>query len=325
MGGKAKKMWSAALSSSKGAPEAERDLSQWMAKASHMSVFDLRKPGIEWQEEEDFSDEVWKEGLGKRNVQHYLTQAIPLTLVAATALAEVDVPSALMLHVLNDANAPVPTPHDWDGFLKRMPAVTALTVVYIDHGPHQPGLPVGELLTVNVDLGIKAKLVLFNGTYKEFLLQCHQFPLLARPHLVFWSDMSLYGTGDKEFSERLEAFKAIKVPSVITLRAEVVRGSTNVRIDDCSSQSMAIVALGLEARELCGWHWNRFIVPRHPGAQGIVASHGLVAVVQPGEVPSVEVIKKKLEDRGIRLAPLLPPEGVKAAVRPPPEQPAQQA
>jgi len=310
-------------------PEAEpakaQVLEKWvLPKVSQMSVFDLRRKGVEWDESEDFSDAVWKDGLGRREALYYQQRALPLTLLSGAVLAEIDFQSEVIVHCLLDGNtAPFAQPHDWASFLRRVPHVKTLTIVYIDIGlvgedpSGAPIMPYGTLLrpTEEGRVGDRvARAARFLGTYKEFLGHCRELPGLVVPHIALWADVALYGFNDEDLGIRLEAYKlltAAGVPSVFTYGGEIAEpGGPQIvpRVEDSGSLSLAILGVGLRPRMMASWHWNRFVVPLDRGEHGILAAHALIGVAKAGKLavdklPSAATIKKAMKDRGMAVAP----------------------
>jgi len=345
--GKQKKMWSAALSegpkkTTENAKENAKEtakpmptkcaevIERWTApKVLPMSIFDLRKKGIKWDEKEDFEDSVWRDGLGRREATFYQKQALPLTLLAAGALAELDFQAELVVHCLLDGNtAPFAQPHDWSCFLRRCPAVRSLTVVYVDigavadiSGESPDSMPYGTLLrpTEEGRVGDRvARSARFLGTYKEFQEHCKELPGLVVPQVALWADVPLYGLNDDDFAVRLEAFQLLAsagVPSVMTQAGEVQEPGgppITLRLDDQASLSLAVLGVGLAARMLAGWCWNRFVVPLDRGGHGIFAAHALVGIVRPDArsgrtAVAPSAVKKALQQRGINPEPMRPP------------------
>lgn len=264
-----------------------------------MSVFDIRRKGIEWDEEEDFSDAVWRHGLGQREASYYYKRALPLTLLAGSSLAEVDFESEVVIHCLFDGNtAPFAETHDWGALLKRCPRVKTLTVVYIDFGfvgdiPKDAGaMPYGTLMRPTEEGRVGDRVAMsarFLGTYSEFLAHCRELPGLVVPHVALWADAPLYGFNDADLAVRLEAYKlvcAAGVPSVFTQWGEIHEPRTPpiaLRVDESANLSMAILAIGLSAKMKVGWTWNRFVVPLDRGERGILAAHALLGIIKPGK------------------------------------------
>jgi len=331
--GQQKKMWSAALSdpSPKAAaqapgkpaeaPAADVQETTWaMPKVDQMSVFDLRCKPIVWDEGADFDDKVWRDGLGHREASYYQGRALPLTLLAGAALAEIDLQSECIVHCFLDGNmAPFAQPHDWSMVLQRYPSMRSLTVVYIDigsvqeagHGP--PPMPYGTLLrpTEEGRVGDRvARCARFLGTYREFKEHCRDLPGLVVPHIALWADVPLYGFGDDDFAIRLEAYEMLSkasVPSIVTQGGEVPqRGGPpmTLRVDDQANISIAILDIGLRAKMRVGWHWNRFVVPLERGRHGILAAHAMLGIVGPEAgmaKPAPASIKEALRKKGIAL------------------------
>ncbi|OLP99199.1 hypothetical protein AK812_SmicGene18279 [Symbiodinium microadriaticum] len=307
---KQKKMWSAALDKEKAVPEQLPEAKQATQKAEieeawctpkiqMMSPFDLRTKKIDWEEGEDFDDKIWKESLGRREATFYQKRALPLSLLAGVALADLDLPkqSELVVHCILDGNmAPFAEPHDWSVILKRCPEVRNVMVVYIDIGAFrpdkdgQPPQPYGTLLrpTEEGRIGDRvARAARFMGTYKEFKSHCQHLPGLVRAHIAMWADVPLYGFSEDDFATRLQALSLLSAEgttSVVTLGGEVQEpGSLPIalRVDEQARLSMGILAVGIGFRKLAAWHWNRFVVPLDRGSQGIVAGHALVGVLAP--------------------------------------------
>jgi len=328
--GKQKKMWSAALEK---VPEKEqangkaKETSQtaeeaWTApKLQVMSTFDLRQKCISWEEDEDFSDSIWKDSLGRKEAMYYQKRALPLTLLAAASLAKLDMQSELVVHCLLDGNmAPFSEPHDWTLLLKRCPEVRSILVVYIDVGAvpadkeGKPPVPYGTLMrpTEEGRLGDRvARAARFMGTYHEFKVHCRDLPGLVRPSLALWADVPLYGFGDEDFRIRLQALSMLcadGVPSVVTQGGEVQEPGMPpmaIRPDEFANISMAVISEGLALKELAPWHWNRFVVPLDRGQKGILAAHALVAVFAPGSKKDFapETVKAALKRRCISPTP----------------------
>jgi hypothetical protein len=297
-----------------------------------MSVFDLRRKGLEWDEKEDFDDMTWREGLGRKEATFYQTRALPLTLIAGAALGEIDFPSELVVHLVLDGNlAPFAQPHDWVAFLRRCPSVRSLTVVYIDigavgdmskeNGP--PSMPYGTLLrpTEEGRVGERvARAARFLGTYKEFQSHCKDLPGLVVPTVAFWADVPAYGFNDEDFAVRLEAYDAIAsmgAPSIFTQGGEIQEPGgpqLTLKVDEQGSLMMAVLKLGLSARIVGSWHWNRFVVPLDRSEMGILAAHALVGVTRPSAssrkltgVQLVAAVKPRLKQRSVALtSPRLP-------------------
>jgi len=337
---KQKKMWSAALDKEKAVPEQLPEVKQSAQKAEieeawctpkiqMMSPFDLRTKKIDWEEGEDFDDKIWKESLGRREATFYQKRALPMSLLAGVALADLDLPkqSELVVHCILDGNmAPFAEPHDWSVILKRCPEVRNVMVVYIDIGAFrpdkdgQPPQPYGTLLrpTEEGRIGDRvARAARFMGTYKEFKAHCQHLPGLVRPHIAMWADVPLYGFSEDDFATRLQALSLLSAEgttSVVTLGGEVQEpGSLPIalRVDDQARLSMGILAVGLGFRKLAAWHWNRFVVPLDRGSQGIVAGHALVGVLAPSSkkasfVP--QTVKEALKRRGITTMPFKLPK-----------------
>lgn len=345
--GKQKKMWSAALADAKAAPKAGakagtsgadgtagtepakgdggKALAEpWVTpKVSQMSVFDLRCSHVKWDEKEDFDDKIWKLSLGRRDAAFYQKKALPLTLLAASALAELELPEALIVHCLLDGNmAPFVQPHDWSAFLQRAPAVKNLMVVYIDLGAvgdisagGPPQMPYGTLLRPTEEGRSGDRVALcarFLGTYKEFHDHCKDLPGLVKPHLAFWADVPLYGFHDDDLGVRLEALNlltAAGVPSIVTQGGEVQEPgapSFTMKLDEAANLSCAILRVGLSARTVASWHWNRFVVPLDRGEYGIVAAHAVVGVVRLPKTaakPCPSSVRRALKARDVTPAP----------------------
>ncbi|CAE7611761.1 unnamed protein product, partial [Symbiodinium pilosum] len=102
---KQKRMWSAALDKEKPVAEQSREAAEvkpsakqkaeveeaWCTpKIQMMSPFDLRTKKIDWDEDVDFADKIWKDSLGRREATFYQKQALPLSLLAGVALADLD-------------------------------------------------------------------------------------------------------------------------------------------------------------------------------------------------------------------------------------------
>jgi len=308
------------------APKAKVFEKWCLPKIEQMCVFDLRRKGIEWDESEDFSDAVWRDGLGRREAIYFQQRALPLTLLAGSVLAELDFGSELIVHCILDGNtAPFAQPHDWSSLLRRAPHIKTLTVVYIDIGlvPVDPSgappqMPYGTLLrpTEEGRVGDRvARAARFLGTYKEFQGHCRDLPGLVVPTIALWADVSLYGFNDEDLAIRLEAYKLLTeagVPSMFTQPGEIQEpGGPPMapRVEDSGALSLAITGVGLRPRMAATWHWNRFVVPLDRGEHGILAAHAMVGVtkpVKPGtvvNVPSALTIKKAMKDRGVALAP----------------------
>lgn len=313
---KQKKMWSTALSKQKEKveppePAKEPPAPKLLAKPKPMvtpawappklvptCVFDLRRKGVQWVENEDFDDRVWKDGLGHSPVTGYYRQAMPLTLLAASALADMDFESQLTLHVILDGNcAPFAEPHDWGLLLRRCPQMKALMVVYIDLGrigekppPGAAAMPYGTLLRPVEEARIGDRVAhsaRFLGTYKEFREHCLELPGIVAPRIALWADAPLYGAGDHDLAVRVEALSMLAtqgVPIVVTQESEISEqgGPTGGPwLADSARLSLAILELGLGAKPVQGWHWNRFVIPLDQTEKGILAAHALVGLVRP--------------------------------------------
>eukprot|EP00435_Cladocopium_sp_Y103_P046108 s15_g13.t1 len=211
-------------------------------KIEVMSTFDLRKKTITWEEEEDwrsqgdFCDKVWKNSIGRKEAAFFQKRALPLSLLAASALADLDVlkTSELIVHCFLDGNiAPFSDPHDWSIFLKRCPEVRNILVVYIDIGAigadkdGQPPASYGTLLrpTEEGRIGDRvARAARFMGSYKEFKAHCRDLPGLVKAHVALWADVPLYGFHDDDFSTRLQALNELRsegIPCVFTFGGEI--------------------------------------------------------------------------------------------------------
>lgn len=295
-------------------------------KVQPMSVFDLRGKGLVWEENEDFSDAVWREGLGRRDAAFYYKKALPLTLLAASALSETAIEGEFVIHCFLDGNmAPFAEPHDWGAFLKRCPNVKILTVVYIDIGAvpknadgseAQTMMPYGTLLrpTEEGRIGDRvARAARFLGTYQEFLNHCVGLPGLVTPNLALWADVPLYGTGEGDLAGRLDAFTLLgkkNVPSVVTFGSEVAEpgGPQFVpKTDDGTNLSLGVLDLGLGAasfKATTAWQWNRFVVPLDRGERGIIAAHAILGVmrIRRSVAPKASAVVKILKDRQVTVA-----------------------
>ena len=70
---------------------------------------------------QDFSDQIWKNSIGRKEAAFFQKRALPLSLLAASALADLDLPktSELVVHCILDGNvAPFSDPHDWSALVK---------------------------------------------------------------------------------------------------------------------------------------------------------------------------------------------------------------
>eukprot|EP00438_Fugacium_kawagutii_P013752 Skav218828 [mRNA] locus=scaffold2959:67970:71057:+ [translate_table: standard] len=191
-------------------------------------MFGMSLPaGFGWQHEfpshgippffQDFCDKVWKNSIGRKEAAFFQKRALPLSLLAASALGDLEVSktSELIVHCFLDGNiAPFSDPHDWSIFLKRCPEVRNILVVYIDIGAvgadkdGQPPPSYGTLLrpTEEGRVGDRvARAARFMGTYQEFKAHCRDLPRLVRPHVALWADVPLYGFHDDDFCTRLQA------------------------------------------------------------------------------------------------------------------------
>eukprot|EP00434_Breviolum_minutum_P022266 symbB.v1.2.019652.t1/scaffold1584.1/size110534/11 len=311
-------------------------------KVEVMSTFDLRKKTILWDEEEDFCDKIWKNSIGRKEAAFFQKRALPLSLLAASALADLELPrvSDLVVHCILDGNiAPFSDPHDWSIFLKRCPEVRSMMVVYIDigavgdkHGQLPPSY--GTLLrpTEEGRSGDRvARAARFMGTYQEFKNHCRDLPGLLLPHVALWADVPLYGFHDDDFATRLQALQEIRAEGttcVFTFGGEVQEPQAPPmpqKIDTFAKESIAILSLSLGFRKLTPWHWNRFIVPLERGAHGILAGHGLLGVQKPGakstsstSCPSPEMVKETLKRRKVINSDTLTP--FKVPLPPPSKQ-----
>lgn len=351
--GKQKKMWSAALAEpappkvhakkeekaaeaeakEKPKPVAKPEVERWTApRVEAVSVFDLRRKGITWVEKEDFDDSSWRDGLGRKEATFYQSLALPLTLLSAAALAELDFGSELVIHCILDGNiAPFAQPHDWSALLKRCASVRSLTVVYIDIGcvgdvtkDPNPSMPYGTLLrpTEEGRVGDRvARAARFLGTYREFREHCRDLPGLNLPTVALWADVPFYGFNEDDFAVRLEAYEAISamgVASVFTQGGEIQEPGGPPfapKVDEQSSLSMAVLKVGLGARMACAWRWNRFVVPLDRSELGILAAHALVGVTKPAAkagtltgAPLVAAVKARLKQRSVALVPFSLPK-----------------
>mmetsp|Transcript_43667 Transcript_43667/g.100767 ORF Transcript_43667/g.100767 Transcript_43667/m.100767 type:complete len:616 (-) Transcript_43667:76-1923(-) len=327
-----KKMWSAAIEK-RGAGEEKAEVGEkttaldtenggkWMQpRLQRMSVFDLRKKGIHWKEEEDFVDSLWLQGLGLTNVEIYQKSAFPLTLLAAAALAELALPADCVVHCILDGNmAPFAKPHNWGLLLERCSHVQTLTVIYIDIGSvdskaHKPPMPYGVLLRPEIEgrVGDRvARAARFLGTYAEFCQHARDLPGLVRPHVALWADVPLYGYGDSDFAARVATLKAISeagVMSVITQSGEVQEPGAppiSLRLDAHTNLTVAALSAGLHATMAVEWLWNRFVVPLDRGERGVLAAHAILGVVRslPKGTLGATDIKRHLEDKGVTVAP----------------------
>ncbi|CAJ1419255.1 unnamed protein product [Effrenium voratum] len=338
--GKQKKMWSAALEKKAQAKEppvkvadakSKAEILAWSPpKLEMMSPFDLRKKTIVWEEEEDFNDKIWKESLGRKEAAFFQKQALPLSLVAAAALADLELTalSELVVHCILDGNvAPFAEPHDWSILLKRCPEVRNVLVVYIDIGAvgvdkdGQPPQPYGTLLrpTEEGRVGERvARSARFMGTYDEFLAHCKDLPGLVRPGVALWADVPLYGFNDDDFAIRLQAISRLSaagITSVITMGGEVQEPGgfpLAYKLDEQAKQSIAVLSIATGMKKLATWQWNRFVVPLDRGPQGILAGHAVLGVLGPGmkSLPNLQTVKDALKKRGVALTPFklpLPP------------------
>lgn len=337
--GQQKKMWSAALEKENAKPkESKADdvnvavpngakngakevaMEAWKPpKIEVMSTFDLRKKTIHWEEEEDFCDKVWKNSIGRKEAAFFQKRALPLSLLAASALSDLDVlkTSELIVHCFLDGNiAPFSDPHDWSIFLKRCPQVRNILVVYIDIGAigadkdGQPPASYGTLLrpTEEGRAGDRvARSARFMGSYKEFKAHCRDLPGLVKAHVALWADVPLYGFHDDDFSTRLQALNELRsegIPCVFTFSGEVQEPQAPPmpqKLDHFAKESIAILSLALGFRKLAPWHWNRFIVPLERGPQGILAGHAVLGVQKPGApgVITPKAVREALKRRKI--------------------------
>eukprot|EP00928_Gymnodinium_smaydae_P070541 TRINITY_DN54352_c0_g1_i1.p1 TRINITY_DN54352_c0_g1~~TRINITY_DN54352_c0_g1_i1.p1 ORF type:complete len:651 (-),score=114.87 TRINITY_DN54352_c0_g1_i1:133-2004(-) len=359
--GRQKKMWSAALTEAKETKEVAKEppvetpvtssegkenekpkqaaksevLEKWTPpKVESMSVFDLRRKEISWDENEDFSDKIWRDGLGRKEATFYQSRALPLTLLAGASLADLEFQSDYVVHCILDGNiAPFSQPHDWKAFLQRVPSIRSLTIIYIDIGAvgepgkdHPPSMPYGTLLkpTEEGRIGDRvARAARFLGTYKEFRDHCRDLPGLVDPHLALWADVPMYGFNNDDFGVRLEAYEALAamgVPSLFTLDGEIVEPGGPVfspKPDEQGCATMGVLRVGLAAKMGCSWHWNRFVVPLDRGEQGILAAHAMIAVAKPAKSSGLNgpallnAVKKRLKQRGIELKPFKLPKALR--------------
>jgi len=253
---------------------------------------------------------------------------LPLSLLAGTALADLDLPkqSDLVVHCILDGNmAPFAEPHDWSILLQRCPDVRNVMVVYIDIGAFRPDKdghppqPYGTLLRPTEEGRVGERVAMaarFMGTYQEFKMHCQHLPGLVRAHVALWADVPLYGFSDDDFATRLQALSLLSTEgtkSVMTLGGEIQEPGglpIALRVDDHARLSMGILSVGLGFRKIAAWHWNRFVVPLDRGSQGIIAGHALLAVLGPGSkktsfVP--QTVKEALKRRQISVMPFALP------------------
>eukprot|EP00746_Dinoflagellata_sp_MGD_P167522 gnl/MRDRNA2_/MRDRNA2_98212_c0_seq1.p1 gnl/MRDRNA2_/MRDRNA2_98212_c0~~gnl/MRDRNA2_/MRDRNA2_98212_c0_seq1.p1 ORF type:complete len:1534 (-),score=423.27 gnl/MRDRNA2_/MRDRNA2_98212_c0_seq1:200-4801(-) len=286
---------------------------------------DLRRSGFEW-EDQDFSDAVWLAGLSRLDASFYHKKGLPMTLVAASAMANIEIQEEFVVHCFLDGNlATFAEPHDWAVFLKRCPKVKSLTIVYIDIGavPAKPdsqtplNMPSGTFLQPTEEGRVGDRVVRtarFLGTYREFfdhslVHSCRDFPALVTPHLALWADVPLYGMGEADFERRLGALTLLGrrgLPCVVTLGGEIAdpTGSAYVpQIDESTKLSLGILDVGLGITTLIGgsWQWNRFLVPLGPGNHGIVSAHAILGVIKIRDdvLPSTSAVVRMLQDQQI--------------------------
>lgn len=305
-----KKMWGVALakeqacnalqtaSADSSVKKPKRDVRPaWIApKIEQATVFDLRRKGTEWDEQADFNDRVWKTGLGRDPVALYYKQALPLTLVAAAALSNLDVESTFTLHCFLDGiTAPFAEPHDWGLVLRRFPHVRKLMVVFIDislgagSDSKDISIPRNQISGALEEARAGDRCVhsvRFLGSYKEFRERTLQIPGIVLPRLAIWADIPVFGKSNEEFNTRLEALRMIaadNVPLVVTQESEIpeIGGQFGGPwVSASATQSMAILEIGFGAKAINGWHWNRFVIPLDQTERGILAAHAIVGVVR---------------------------------------------
>eukprot|EP00929_Paragymnodinium_shiwhaense_P119280 TRINITY_DN91168_c0_g1_i1.p1 TRINITY_DN91168_c0_g1~~TRINITY_DN91168_c0_g1_i1.p1 ORF type:complete len:635 (+),score=167.37 TRINITY_DN91168_c0_g1_i1:94-1998(+) len=358
--GKQKKMWSAALAEPKAPVDKEEKeepkpvepepkaaakaksapkpqvIEKWVPpKVETISIFDLRRKGIEWSEAEDFDDKTWKDGLGRKEAAYYQPRSLPLSVLAGCGLAELDLPSEAVIHLILDGNtAPFGNPHDWSILLRRYPSMKRLTVIYIDIGglgevpkdlpqavPYGVLLPPQEAGKVGSRQAYAAR---FLGSYKEFRAHSRDLPGLVKPDVALWADVHFYGAGDEDLGNRLQAFEllcSLNVPSIFLMPGEVqdaLGPPLSKQPDDQAVACMAIMRLGIGAKTLSAWHWNRFVVPMDRSEAGILAAHALIAVYgAPAQrngsataFASKKAVKERLKLRGVELTPYKPPKTI---------------
>lgn len=315
----------------KATPKKPEVQERWVPpKVEALSVFDLRKKGVQWDESEDFDDTIWKSGLGRKEATYFQPRALPLSMLAGAVLADLDIPSELVIHCLLDGNmAPFAQPHDWSLFLRRCPQLRSMTVVYIDIGAvgNQPkemplSMPYGTLLrpTEEGRVGDRvARAARFLGTYKEFTEHCKELPGLVVPHIALWADVPFYGFNDEDFCVRLQAYEMLsnlRVPSVFTQGGEVAEPGGppfTPKVDEQQTLTIAVLRLGFAARMIGAWHWNRFVVPLDRSEHGIFAAHALIGVTKPTSIPLtgkklLTAVKDRLKQRCIDCLPYRMPK-----------------
>jgi tetratricopeptide (TPR) repeat protein len=284
-----------------------------------MCLEDLRKSGFEWKEK-DCSDAVWLAGLSRLDASFYHKNGLPLTLVAASAMADIEIRTEFVVHCFLDGNLTTfAENHDWAIFLERCPSVKSLTVVYIDIGevpthanPETPiVVPSGTFLRPTEEGRLGDRVVLtakFLGSYQEFHDRCLDFPALVTPNLALWADVPMYGMGEADLARRLRALSLLGkkgVPSVMTFGGEIAepgRSSFVPITDESTNLSLAILDVGLGATALKGgcWRWNRFVAPIENGDHGIIAAHAIIGVIQSQDVaPSASTVVELLQDQQI--------------------------
>mmetsp|Transcript_113410 Transcript_113410/g.315428 ORF Transcript_113410/g.315428 Transcript_113410/m.315428 type:complete len:314 (-) Transcript_113410:175-1116(-) len=246
---------------------------------------------------------------------------MPLSLLAASALADFDLGSHITLHCILDGNfAPFGYPHDWGLLLRRLPQLRSLMVVYIDiglvHEKKSKGaqMPYGTLLRPIEEARVgerAAHSARFLGSYKEFRACCLELPRVVKPNVVLWADAPFYGRCDIDLARRVEALCMAAehdVPIVITLESEVPEQGGppgGPWLAETARQSMAILELGLGAEAVGGgWHWNRFVIPLDQTERGLLAAHAVLGVVRPrGSCASGATsasVRNALEDHGLK-------------------------
>jgi len=302
-------------------------------KIAPTCVFDLRRKGIEWEEKSDFDDTVWRDGLGRSPVKMYYRSAMPLSLVAAISLVDLDLESQLTVHCLLDGNsAPFAEPHDWGIVLQRLPQLKSLMIVYIDLGtvdkksPKGAQMPYGTLLRPVEEAKVGERMAhssRFLGTYKEFREHTRELPRIVQPGLALWADAPLVGSSDDELSTRVEALSMLAgsgVPVVITQESEIPEhggAPGGPWLSDSARQSLAVLELGMGAKVVQGWYWNRFVIPLDQTERGILAAHAVLGVIRPKGAKATgataKSVKKALRDHSVeasavaRVAGLGPP------------------
>lgn len=75
---------------------------------------------------QDFCDKIWKNSIGRKEAAFFQKRALPLSLLAASALADLELPrvSDLVVHCILDGNiAPFSDPHDWSTWVCKVDVV----------------------------------------------------------------------------------------------------------------------------------------------------------------------------------------------------------